>query len=180
MKTLATILATLSVFAVAVWLYGCSSSKSNPTSTGTTVSETPKIIVADPADGSTGVTPSASIGMQFNEAMDTASVRLGFHLAGGPQMHMWLDSLENPQGMHGMMMNMGHMMDWMDTIQMTGSFHWDEDLDSCWFVPDSNLHPNTDYIYFMYGHMAGQNGMMWNVDSVSDVENGIISFTTGS
>ncbi len=63
------------------------------------------------------------------------------------------------------MMNMGHMMNWLDSIDFEGEFDWNEMLDSCTFVADSTLMPNTDCMMYIYGDVRGLNGMMMNMNN---------------
>ena len=164
MKRLAILLATLAAVALVIVLAGCSSDD-NESTTGPDSGAAPRIVTTYPADGATNVSRSTAVSLTFNTPMDTSSVRLGFHLAGGNQMHLWLDSLDHHYGMGGMgMMNMDHMMDWMDSIEYGGQFHWNAAFDSCQFIPDSTFMPDTDYLMFMYGNVQGRNGMMMDMD----------------
>jgi len=99
--------------------------------------------------------------MIFDMPMDTATVMANFHMTGGGDMNMWMDSLDHHMGMGGMgMMGMDHMMDWMDNIQHDGEFRWNNGMDTCVFVPDSTMMPNTDYMMFMNGDVHSHNGGM--------------------
>ncbi|MFZ1682893.1 MAG: Ig-like domain-containing protein [Candidatus Zixiibacteriota bacterium] len=128
----------------------------------------PIVTAVSPVNGATSVSRRASIGMRFNTTMDTGSVMGAFHLAGGTQMDLWMDSVGHHQGMGGMgMMDMDHMMQWLDSIQYPGQWHWNGVRDSCWFVPDSLLLPNANHMIYLYGSMRSHDGMMMNTDSMS-------------
>jgi hypothetical protein len=99
--------------------------------------------------------------------MDTHSVMGAFHLAGGPEMALWMDSVGHHQGMGGMgMMNMDHMMQWMDSVEYSGQWHWNAVKDSCWFVSDSMLFPDADHMIYMYGTVRSHDGMIMDMDSM--------------
>ncbi|HDS01089.1 MAG TPA: hypothetical protein ENO07_03635 [candidate division Zixibacteria bacterium] len=53
------------------------------------------------------------------------------------------------------MIRRNHMMVWIDSIEWGGRFNWNENLDSCEFMPDSALHYGTDYMI-----MFNENGIM--------------------
>lgn len=98
--------------------------------------------------------------------MDTLSVRHSFHLAGGSEMQRWMDSLSHHQGMGGMgMMDMDHMMQWMDTMHVDGQFFWNTRVDSCTFVLDSSMMPDADHMIYMYEGIKGTNGRMMDMDT---------------
>lgn len=82
-------------------------------------------------------------------------------------MENWMDSLSHHQGMMGGgMMNMDHMMDWMDTLQYTGQFHWNSTMDSCEFEPDSSMMSNANHMIYMYNGMRAGNGKMMDMSSL--------------
>ena len=58
---------------------------------------------------------------------------------------------------------MERMMDWMDNLQHDGRFHWSETLDSCAFVPDGSLMPDTEHMLFMPGPIRGHQGMLMDM-----------------
>jgi hypothetical protein len=90
-----------------------------------------------------------------------------FHLSGGAEMALWMDSLGHHQGMGGMgMMNMDHMMRWMDSVEYTGQWYWNATKDSCWFVADSMLKPDADHMLYLYGTMRSHQGTMMNMDTM--------------
>lgn len=127
----------------------------------------PAITAVSPANGTVNVSRSSAIGIRFSVSMDTNSVMGSFHLSGGPEMALWMDSVGHHQGMGGMgMMNMDHMMQWMDTIEYSGQWHWNASRDSCWFVPDSMLMSNADHMIYMYGTVRSQGGMMMDMDTM--------------
>jgi hypothetical protein len=116
------------------------------------------------------------VSLVFSGPMDTSSVRMGFHLAGGQPMMMWMDSLGQFGGMGHMGGGMGgmdpddihHMIDWMDSIQVAGTFEWGQNLDSCRFIPDSTFGHGTSYLMFLYGDIMGGNHMRMNMGSLAD------------
>lgn len=144
-----------------IWLAGCSDDNNN--TTGPAVGS-PVLLAVTPPSGATNVPPTDSITMKFNMPMDTTSVRMAFHLAGGPEMLVWMDSLAGHMGGMGHMMNMGTMMQWMDTIQYGGSFHWNNRRDSVTFVPDS-MHANSQQLMYLYGNVRGSNGQLMVMDT---------------
>jgi len=124
-----------------------------------------------PVDGSSGLSTSASVSVAFTRPVDTMSVMNNFHLVGGAQMHEWRDSLDHAGGWGMMgMTQQNHMMGWMDTIHTTGTFHWNNNHDSCEFVPTGQLDPNSDYLCVLdeSGMQDGQGGMMGGMGQSSD------------
>ena len=120
------------------------------------------ILSVYPADGSVNVAPSTPIAVKFSEPMDTTSVMNNFYLSHGEDMHMWMDSASHYGGMgHMSMNNMNHMMNWMDSIDVGGTFHWNDTQDSCEFIPDSGFMSNEEYMIMMYeGGMERHGGGM--------------------
>lgn len=139
----------------------------------------PQIVAVWPADGSTDVSPSTTVGIRFNMPMDTLSVMLSFRLSGGSMMEEWMDSSDHHGHMGGGMMDMDQMMEWMDSIGHGGHFDWCEEMDSCVFIPDSLCMPSTEYMIFMHGDMMGGNGMMMDMEDLEH-EGHMFHFTTGS
>ena len=82
-------------------------------------------------------------------------------------------------GGHGDMMDMDGMMNWMDSMDVHGEFHWNDDMDSCFFVPESTMIHNGDYMILMDmgstmshdGHMMDTTGHAHGLDTYH--------FTTG-
>ena len=148
-----------------LFTFGCSDDKS-PTgnqNNGTS----PSLAVVSPADGATNVSRTASISMRFTSPMDTNSVMGAFHLSGGAEMALWMDSVGHHQGMGGMgMMNMDHMMQWMDSIEYSGQWYWNTPKDSCWFVADSMFIPDADHMVYLYGTLRSHEGMMMDMDDM--------------
>ncbi len=100
-----------------------------------------------PADGAENVSTGTSLYMKFVMPMDTSSVRSNIFLSGGPMMHEWVDSLDHYGGMGHMNVGMrGHMLDWMDSIEIPGQWHWNGNLDSSEFTPDSTLTHGSQYM----------------------------------
>lgn len=127
----------------------------------------PTITAVSPANGTSNVPRSSTIGIRFNVPMDTNSVMGAFHLAGGSDVGLWMDSIGHHMGTGGMgMTNMDHMMQWMDSIQYNGQWHWNTNRDSCWFDPDSSLMPDTDHMIYLYGNMRSHDGMMMDIDTM--------------
>lgn len=59
-------------------------------------------------------------------------------------------------------------MDWMDELEHSGRFHWSAALDSCIFVPDDSLLPDTEHMLFMQGPIRDQRGTLMDM---RDLEN---------
>lgn len=159
------IAASMVVLIVVLLAVGCSDDKN---STGNQNNATnPTLSVVSPADGATNVARTATISMRFSTPMDTNSVMGAFHLSGGPEMALWMDSVGHHQGMGGMgMMNMDHMMQWMDSVEYSGQWHWNTAKDSCWFVSDSMLFPDADHMIYMYGTVRSHDGIMMDMDTM--------------
>jgi len=157
-KAFGIIVAMVVLFAI-LYVGGCSNDDNSTTPTADTELN---ILRVTPADGATGVSEDAPITIKFSGPVDTISIMHSFHFSGGSQMHEWRDSLEHYGGFG--MMGMGHMdrmMDWMDSIEIAGEFRWNEVMDSCEFMPDSAMHPNTDYLCLLNeGEMRGYHGGM--------------------
>jgi len=159
------LIATLGVGLIAVIIIGGCSNDSKSTNS-TLPTGAPQLLSASPANGATSVDPASPMSMKFNMPMDTQSVHSNFHLAGGTEMALWMDSLSHHMGMGGMgMVDMGHMMQWMDSVQYRGQLHWNAALDSCWFATDSGLMPNTNQMMYLYSGVKGQNGHMMVMDT---------------
>lgn len=155
----------LLALSVAMFAIGCSDDK-NATGSQNDAT-TPSLALVSPAAGATNVARTATISMRFTIPMDTNSVMGAFHLSGGPEMALWMDSVGHHQGMGGMgMMNMDHMMQWMDSVEYSGSWHWNAAKDSCWFVPDSMFMADADHMIYMYGNMRSKDGMMMAMDTM--------------
>ncbi len=155
------LLLTVSILAVSLLIAGCSDNDSPLSSVN---DEATTILRVTPADGSTDISPAAPVSIAFSGPVDTLSIRNHFYLAGGEPMHMWRDSLDHHGGFGMMGMGWRHrMVDWMDSIQTPGMFFWNSDLDSCAFLPDEPLDPNTEYLCVLeetgmrdhHGHMIG-------------------------
>lgn len=123
-----------------------------------------------PGEGATGVATSASVAVKFDRTMDSVSVMNNFFLIGGTEMFEWMDSTTYYGGMgHMSMFNMNHMIDWIDSISMPGTFNWNEALDSCEFVPLSGMFVNQEYMIFMdEGEMMDHNGGMMGSGHTDD------------
>lgn len=112
------------------------------------------VIAIWPGDGAIDVATDAAISVTFSAPVDPEEVAQHFHLLGGPNMQMWMDSMDHAGGMGNMnMMQMDRMMVLMDSLQMHGSFAWNAQGDSCWFQPDSAMMPGTDHMVAWGGEM---------------------------
>jgi hypothetical protein len=183
MNSRGTLTLAISVFALLlVVVAGCSNDDSRAVNQDNS-QVTPQLVSVFPADGSQGVSPSTHVSIRFSGPMDTSTVNHHFYFAGGATMHEWMDSLEHGPhgGMHGGgdWMDMDHMYDWLDSIQWHGDFHWNGDLDSCYFMPDSLLLPQTDYMFMLFGDIRGMNGHQMRMGADSDADSLICHFTTG-
>jgi len=136
--------------------------------TGSGPSGAPSVVSVIPHDGSVGVARTSSLTIVFDMPMDTGSVGGNFHLSGGDAMLLWMDSLNHHLGMGGMgMMDMDHMMDWMDSIQQNGELRWNHGMDTCEFVPDSAMMPDANYMMLLNGDVHGHNGEMYDLPPVN-------------
>jgi hypothetical protein len=163
-KTTFGIIVAIVVLSAVLYVAGCSK---DDNATAPTVDTELRILRVTPADGSTGVSEDAPITIKFSGPVSTSTITHNFYFAGGEMMHEWRDSLDNYGGFGMMGMgHMDHMMDWMDSIEIAGEFHWNDVMDSCEFVPDSALHPNTDYLCLLYesGMRGPHGGMMGGGD----------------
>jgi hypothetical protein len=159
------IIAILVLIAAAVIIVGCSdNSRVNGNSEDLWISS------IYPTNRAENVSPATSIYMKFIMPMDTSSVRQNIFLSGGQQMHTWQDSLEHYGGMGRMGMGMReHMMNWMDSIEWGGQWHWNGDLDSCEFAPDSSLMPGTDYMIMVNEDaLIGHNGHQMHMGHMNE------------
>ena len=171
----ATFLLVTALAITAIWPLGCSDDDHGPMH-GNNNTQSPQIVGIYPQDGATGVSTAASISIKFDVPMDTTSVMANFHLAGNSAMHDWMDTLDHYHGMG--MMDMDHMMEWMDSIHYSGHFQWNGAMDSCQFIMDSSLMPNTDHMMFMYGDVKGHNGMMMDMHNL-EYDGYMYHFRTG-
>lgn len=123
-----------------------------------------------PVEGAINVSTSASIAVKFNRAMDSISVMSNFHLSGRTEMFEWMDSMTLHGGIgHMSMLDRDHLMDWMGSIAMPGTFSWNEAMDSCEFVPSTGMFANQEYMIYMdEGEMMGHNGGMIGFDDIDD------------
>jgi len=126
----------------------------------------PELSTVYPSDGSQDIPVNSHLHIRFNTPMDTQSVRMNMFLSGGEPMHEWMDSLDHYGGMGHMGMGRhNRMVGWMDSIQWGGGFHWNGNLDSCEFIPDSNLMPGTEYmIMIQEDSIMGRHGQYMNHD----------------
>jgi hypothetical protein len=139
---------------------GCDDDKSPAGDAGNTG---PTILSVAPADNAINVPATTMISIKFNVPMDSQSVMLSFHCLGGQHMYDLMDSLNHHMGSGGHMMNMDHLMGWMDSTSVSGDFHWNDAVDSCWFAPESSLAPDTEYMIFMNGDIMSRDGGMMDM-----------------
>jgi len=112
-----------------------------------------------PADNATGYNPASPIFMMFNDQMDT----VGFH-----DMVYCIDSMAH-RGLQDSLM--GHMFGMMNSDQdtmmyyqrmherrVTGQFHWNNDADSCAFVPNHAMQGGTKYYMHFRDSMRDHEG----------------------
>ena len=85
-------------------------------------------------------------------------------------MHDWMDSAAQHGGVgHMSMGDMDHMMNWMDSIAMPGSFSWNGALDSCEYTPATDMMSDQEHMIFMdEGGMMDHNGGMMGSDHTND------------
>jgi len=151
---------------------GCSSSTNSMMNGNNSVQ--PAILRASPVNGATGVATTASVDIKFKTPMDTVSVMTSFHFTGGSNMQSWMDSVNHLGGLgHMDQMDMNRMMQLMDSVQIRGTFQWNQNLDSCRFIPDSAMMGATEHMIFMYGQMMSSSEMMM------DMGGGMMSSDTG-
>ncbi len=152
----------ISVFALLAT--GCSDDENNEIFSGNDISSF--IVSIYPPVGATDVSPSSSMWIKFSEPMDTISVMNNFYYSGGANMHEWMDSTNLYGGMGHMNMGMNnHMMNWIDSIQIPGTYSWNNAFDSCEFIPDSIMLTNTEYMMFMYEDgIMNHRGEMMNLN----------------
>lgn len=135
-----------------------------------------------PSNGSVGVSTASSISFTFSTSMDTMSVMDNFHLAGGDDMHNWMDSVSHNGGMGNMGMGqMDHMMDMLDSMHVTGSFHWNAEMDSCEYILSDSMMSNTEYMIYMdENEMMNHDGSMMGMN-MNHTDDGYHQshFTTG-
>lgn len=142
--------------------FGCADSPESTISGGDNFR--PVLLRVYPADGTVGVATTNTVGLKFNTSMDTLSVMAGFHFSGGSNMQLWMDSVDNQGGMgHMTQVDMNRMMQLMDSIEIRGTFQWNQNLDSCQFIPDSAMMGDTEHMIFIYGQMMSGNGMMMDM-----------------
>jgi hypothetical protein len=146
-------------------LIGCSSDDDGQLAAGEHAAA-PQLVSVDPPDGAVDVPPTTAIGLKFDMPMDPASVADAFHLSAGDAMHAWMDSLDHhrPGRMGGHMRYMDHMMSWMDSLEHHGEFHWNAELDSCYFLPSDSLMPHVDHMIYLYGPMWSLQGTPLETD----------------
>ncbi len=158
---------TIALVTLLVFAFGCDNDHHNAMSNS---GVSTAILRVYPNDGEVGVSTSASIAVKFNRKMDTLSVMNNLHLMEGAGMHMWMDTTAHHGGMGNMTMgDMDHMMNWMDSIAMPGSFSWNATLDSCEYTPASGMMSNEEHMIFMdEGGMMDHNGGMMGPHHAGD------------
>jgi hypothetical protein len=164
MKNVMIVAGLITIVAVGVLTFGCSDDHDVTT---TNTDQSAAILRVTPEDGTSDVPVTTSITVSFSEPMDMMSVMQSIYLAGGTEMQLWRDSLNHYGGFPMMSANMQeHMIDWMDSIHVTGEFHWNDAADSCEFIPESDLMHHTDYLLLLYegGMRDHHDGMMGGGD----------------
>lgn len=153
------------MFIVASFAAGCSKNSTSPE-----VTTAPLTLAVTPTDGQSGVWLNAAIALTFAKPMDRAIVERNVHLISQQAMADSLcpDSTMMPHG--GMMNVMGDssMMRHMTQVhEVRGRFSWIGDNTVCYFRPDSNMAPRTQYMIHMGREMIqmmeqrmGNMGMM--------------------
>lgn len=140
----------------------------------------PTILEVSPDNGASGVIRNSNLSVRFDSPMDTASVSNNFHLSGGDKMQQWMDSMSNLPDMNGMgQQHRDSMMTWMDSIEYTGDFEWNDDLDSCVFYPDSMLEANAEHMIFLDYGIKSVDGYYIITDTL-EYNAATYHFTTGS
>lgn len=162
MKKLTIMILLLMLLIILFSYIGCSNNHSGMTTSNSASSLITKIY---PSNGATDVSISSSINVVFNGQMDTMSVMNNFHITYGDKMHEWIDSVTQFGGMGNMNMGqMNQMMDWMDSIHVSGEFHWNNKMDSCEFIIPDEMIPGTDYMILMNdNNMMFHNGNTMNM-----------------
>lgn len=152
----------LSLSVLVLIISGCASDENNRPTSANDVSSF--IVQVYPASGAVDISPSSTMWIKFSQSMDTASVMNNFYYSGGAGMRNWMDSTDYYGGMGHMTMGMNdRMMDWIDSIRISGAFSWNNAFDSCEFIPDSLMRSNTDYMMLMYENgMNNHGGGMMN------------------
>lgn len=156
-----------------ILVVSCSDSDNN--SSGN-IEQSPELVSIYPQDGAINVDPETSISMRFKSQMDTITVRRYCFIADSTNLHMWMDSIDYHGGMGHMQGQQHHyMMNWADSIRIGGQYHFNQQRDSCMFVPDSSFHPSNGYMIMLVvdsimnhsGHRMGQHmGMGHNQDNL--------------
>ncbi len=162
------VLLVLSVSMITLFFLGCSDNNNNGILTDN--NNASYVVSVFPSAGSTDISTNTAMSIKFSQPMDTSSFMNNFHFSGGTEMHEWMDSSNFYGGMGQMNMGMNTlMMNWMDSIQITGTFNWNNNFDSCEFMPDSTMLSNTDYMMLMYeGGMMNQSGGMMQMNHGDD------------
>ena len=110
------------------------------------------------------------------------SVKDNFFMSGGDEMHDRMDSASHYGGMDNMgMEQMDHMMEMLNSLHVSGTFHWNAEMDSCEYVPSSSMMNNTEYMIFMdENDMINHDGSMMGMN-MNHSDNGYhqYHFTTG-
>ncbi len=170
MKSTQVLITMFLLLAILIIAAGCDDGNDSMMSGDNSTSSTSLIAAVYPTEGATDVSRSSSVSVKFSKPMDTLSVMDNFHLTGGEDMLLWMDSTIQYGGLgHMTMSNMNHMMNWMDSISITGTFQWNDLMDSCEFIPESDMMANQEYMILMCeGEMMNHGGMMGGGDHGDD------------
>ena len=122
------------------------------------VSPSPLVRVS-PMDGEERVATAGWIHMAFNETVDTASFHEWFLCIDSTSHDALQDSLRRGMmGMGGMHSDSMAFFGRMHERDIDGMFHWNNDGDSCSFMPDSAFMPHTEYVLHFRNEMRNHNG----------------------
>lgn len=176
--------ATLAVIALSLILMlmtaGCGTSGNERVSNSDTPGARPLTVRLSPANGATGVSTVAAIGITFSAAMDTLSVMSRLYFTGGSSMQMWMDSMDHSGGggHESHHTDPNRMYTLMDSLQLRGRFDWNGSLDSCSFIPDSLLRSGTSYMLQIDAGIMTADGMTMEMDKNGGTEVMRFHFTT--
>jgi len=121
----------LAIFAIS---YGCRDHHGGMMSTNGIAENV--VLRVYPVDGSTDVPPSTTVAVKFSRKMDSVSVMKNLHIVVGGEMYIW-----------------------MDTIEIAGTYRWNDAMDSCEFMPTAGMDINQEHMIFM-----DERGMMQHHD----------------
>jgi hypothetical protein len=161
-------------------IIGCGKSDNDQVTNPITQNGQSLTIRVTPANGATGVTTDAAIGIKFSAPMDTLSVMSRLYFTGGSSMQMWMDSMNHSGGggHESHHTDPNRMLTLMDSLQLHGQFVWNEAMDSCSFILDSLMMPGTAHMMIMDPGMMSGTGMKMTMDMDGTSEPMEFHFTT--